>query len=56
MCVIAYVHLKKRAEEYGDIELPPWALAEESASAATPSKEDTRPAKYRPKKKKKKKK
>jgi len=56
VCVIAYVHLKKRAEEYGDIELPPWALAEESASAVTPSKEDTRPAKYRPKKKKKKKK
>ena len=55
VCIIAYVHLRKRAEETGDIELPPWALAsaDEPATPATPA--DDRPAKYRPKKIKKKK-
>ena len=56
ICIIAYVHLRKRAEEKGDIELPAWALdaggANEASAAAA---EDTRPAKYRPKKIKKKK-
>ena len=53
-CIIAYVHLRKRAEEHGDIVLPPWALdpAEQPASAPAAG-EDTRPAKYRPKKIKK---
>ena len=55
VCIIAYVQLKKRAEENGDIELPQWALDEESAPQRAPTKEDARPAKYRPKKKKKKK-
>jgi phosphatidylglycerol:prolipoprotein diacylglycerol transferase len=55
VCVIAYVQLKKRAEEHGDIVLPPWALEGEAAAAGTPAQEDGRPAKYRPKKKKKKK-
>ena len=55
VCVIAYVQLKKNAEENGDVELPPWALEEDAAAAKTPAKKDTRPAKYRPKKKKKKK-
>ena len=54
VCIIAYVQLKKRAEEHGDIELPPWALEEATAEAA--AEPDTRPAKYRPKKQKKKKK
>jgi hypothetical protein len=49
------VQLKKRAEEHGDIQLPQWALDEESAPQRAPTKEDARPAKYRPKKKKKKK-
>ena len=56
VCIIAYVQLKKRAEEQGDIELPPWALAEEKGATVEPDKKDDRPAKYRPKKKKKKKK
>jgi prolipoprotein diacylglyceryltransferase len=55
VCVIAYIQLKKRAEETGDIELPPWALAEAAAAASAPANKDDRPAKYRPKKKKKKK-
>ena len=55
VCIIAYVQLKKRAEEHGDIQLPQWALDEESAPQRAPTKEDARPAKYRPKKKKKKK-
>ena len=54
VCIIAYVHLKKRAEENGDIELPPWALAESKEAASEPEKKDDRPAKYRPKKIKKK--
>ncbi|UCH28766.1 MAG: prolipoprotein diacylglyceryl transferase, partial [Myxococcales bacterium] len=55
VCVIAYIQLKKRAEEQGDIELPPWALAESKEAQSEPAKKDDRPAKYRPKKKKKKK-
>jgi prolipoprotein diacylglyceryltransferase len=51
VCVLAYVQLKKRSEEHGDPPLPSWALA--PAAAATTEPEDTRPAKYRPKKKKK---
>jgi phosphatidylglycerol:prolipoprotein diacylglycerol transferase len=55
VCVIAYIHLRKRAEEKGDIELPAWALEStaEAGDASTPA--DDRPAKYRPKKIKKKK-
>ena len=56
VCIIAYIHLKKRAEEHGDIELPPWALAEAAAAAGAAPTNDGRPAKYKPKKKKKKRK
>ena len=56
VCIIAYIHLKKRAEEHGDIELPPWALAEAAAAAGAAPTDDGRPAKYKPKKKKKKRK
>ncbi len=57
ICVIAYVHFKKRAEEHGDIQLPPWALegAEKTTARAAAAPEDDRPAKYRPKKLKKRK-
>ena len=55
VCIIAYIHLKKRAEETGDIQLPPWALAGTAGPASAPPPEDDRPAKYRPKKIKKKK-
>jgi phosphatidylglycerol:prolipoprotein diacylglycerol transferase len=57
ICVIAYVHFKKRAEEQGDIQLPPWALegATETSTPAAAAPKDDRPAKYRPKKIKKKK-
>jgi len=55
VCIIAYVHLKKRAEENGDIELPPWALEGAVQPAGAPAAEDNRPAKYKPKKIKKKK-
>jgi phosphatidylglycerol:prolipoprotein diacylglycerol transferase len=53
VCIIAYIHLRKRAEENGDIELPAWALesATEPAGASTPV--DDRPAKYKPKRVKK---
>ena len=53
VCIIAYVQLRKRFEEQGDAPLPAWALEPGAAAAAEP--EDTRPAKYRPKKKKKRK-
>jgi len=59
VCIIAYIHLKKQAAENGDIQLPPWAL--EGAAGSTQSadtaatKDDGRPAKYKPKKIKKKK-
>jgi phosphatidylglycerol:prolipoprotein diacylglycerol transferase len=56
VCAIAYIHLKKRAEEHGDIALPPWALAEAPASKNADAKTETRPAKYKPKKRKKKRK
>jgi phosphatidylglycerol:prolipoprotein diacylglycerol transferase len=56
VCIIAYIHLKKRAEEHGDIELPPWALAEAAPTAGASAADDGRPAKYKPKKKKKKRK
>jgi phosphatidylglycerol:prolipoprotein diacylglycerol transferase len=55
VCIIAYVHLKKRAEENGDIELPPWALESAAQPAGAPVTKDDRPAKYKPKKIKKKK-
>ena len=55
LCIIAYVHLKKRAEEQGDIELPPWALESAGGPAAVSTDTDDRPAKYRPKKIRKKK-
>ncbi len=55
VCIIAYVHLRKRAEENGDIALPPWALEATAGAAAQATSEDNRPAKYRPKKIKKKK-
>jgi phosphatidylglycerol:prolipoprotein diacylglycerol transferase len=54
LCVFAYVHFKKRAEDGADIELPPWALAPATGPAATSETKETRPAKYRPKKVKKK--
>ena len=54
VCIIAYVHLRKQAEENGDIELPSWALETGAVSAGTPTTKDDRPAKYRPKKIKKK--
>jgi phosphatidylglycerol:prolipoprotein diacylglycerol transferase len=54
VCIIAYVHLRKRAEEGGDTELPPWALDSGSEAVSAPAAKDARPAKYRPKKKKKK--
>jgi phosphatidylglycerol:prolipoprotein diacylglycerol transferase len=54
VCIIAYVQLKKRAEEHGDTPLPPWAFEGAATSTDAAAKQDTRPAKYRPKKKKKK--
>jgi phosphatidylglycerol:prolipoprotein diacylglycerol transferase len=54
VCIIAYVHLRKRAEEHGDIELPVWALETAGETTAAAAPEDSRPAKYRPKKIKKK--
>ena len=55
VCIIAYIHLRKRAEENGDIALPPWALESATEPSSAPTPDDTRPAKYRPKKIKKKK-
>ncbi|MBW1755806.1 MAG: prolipoprotein diacylglyceryl transferase [Deltaproteobacteria bacterium] len=55
VCIIGYVHLRKQAEENGDIELPPWALEGAAESGAAPTSKDDRPARYRPKKIKKKK-
>ena len=55
VCIIAYVHLRKQAEENGDIELPPWALEGAAESGVAPTSKDDRPARYRPKKIKKKK-
>jgi len=55
ICIIAYIHLRKRADENGDIQLPPWALESASESTAQATSADSRPAKYRPKKIKKKK-
>ncbi len=55
VCIIAYVHLRKRAEENGDVALPPWALESAPGAAAEATSADSRPAKYRPKKPKKKK-
>ncbi|MDH3654538.1 MAG: prolipoprotein diacylglyceryl transferase [Myxococcales bacterium] len=55
VCIIAYVHLRKRAEENGDIALPSWALESAASPAAPATSADSRPAKYRPKKIKKKK-
>jgi phosphatidylglycerol:prolipoprotein diacylglycerol transferase len=54
VCIIAYVHLRKQAEENGDIELPPWALEGAAKPAGAPAAKDDRPAKYKPKKIKKK--
>ena len=55
VCIIAYIHLRKRAEENGDIALPPWALESTAGPAAQETRADSRPARYRPKKIKKKK-
>jgi len=55
VCIIAYVQLKKRAEEQGDPDLPPWALAGAKTPGEEPKKKDERPKKYQPKKKKKRK-
>ncbi|MDH3625098.1 MAG: prolipoprotein diacylglyceryl transferase [Myxococcales bacterium] len=56
LCVIAYVHLKKRAAEVGEVQLPEWALDSVPEGAAPmESATDDRPAKYRPKKIKKRK-
>ncbi len=54
VCIIAYIHLRKRAEENGDIELPAWALESAPGPAGAATHADHRPAKYRPKKIKKK--
>ncbi len=54
-CIIAYVQLKKRADEVGDVTLPAWALASDPEPAAAVPSGDDRPAKYRPRKPKKKK-
>ena len=37
VCIIAYVQLRKRAEEQGDPPLPPWALEPAAAAAAAPN-------------------
>lgn len=56
LIIIAYVHFKKRHAEFGDVELPPWALEPAPGAATTADvATDDRPAKYRPKKIKKKK-
>ena len=55
LCIIAYVHFKKRAEEHGDIALPPWALEQAAGAEEQATSADDRPARYRPKKIKKKK-
>ncbi|MEM9731368.1 MAG: prolipoprotein diacylglyceryl transferase [Myxococcota bacterium] len=64
VCVIAYVHFRKESAERGDPPLPPWALdpategaaaSPAAARAAADAANDSRPAKYRPKKLKKKK-
>jgi phosphatidylglycerol:prolipoprotein diacylglycerol transferase len=55
VCIIAYVHLKKQAEENGDITLPPWALEGAGTSTNAPKAESSRPAKYQRKKPKKRK-
>ncbi|MBT8451288.1 MAG: prolipoprotein diacylglyceryl transferase [Deltaproteobacteria bacterium] len=55
LCIIAYVHFKKRSEEHGDIALPPWALEQAAGSEEEAKSGDERPARYRPKKIKKKK-
>ena len=54
LCMIAYIHFRKRAEEKGDIELPPWALEGAPVPSETAPAKDDRPAKYKPKKIKKK--
>ena len=56
LCIIAYVHLRKRAAEGGDVQLPEWALDTGTSSAPAEEPTDDRPAKYRPKKIKKKRK
>ncbi|MDH4281527.1 MAG: prolipoprotein diacylglyceryl transferase [Myxococcales bacterium] len=53
VCIIAYIHLKKRAQEDGDIQLPAWALEGAGQAHSPPAPDDDRPAKYRPKKIKK---
>ena len=56
VCIIAYVNLKKRAKEHGDIKLPSWALAPEAApsgSSGVSEPAEKVPRKYQPKKKKK---
>jgi phosphatidylglycerol:prolipoprotein diacylglycerol transferase len=53
LCLFAYVHLKKRSEDGGDIELPPWALAPGAQASIQSDAGDSRPAKYKPKKIKK---
>jgi len=54
VCIIAYVHFRKRAEDMGDIVLPPWALQGADGGPNAAKSEDSRPAKYKPKKVKKK--
>ncbi len=55
ICAIAYVHLRKKAEEHGDIEIPRWALEGNDPGHQVSAVEESTPAKYRPKKKKRKK-
>jgi len=55
LCIIAYVHLKKRAAEGNEVTLPDWALDTGAAAAPSSGSVDERPAKYRPKKIRKKK-
>jgi phosphatidylglycerol:prolipoprotein diacylglycerol transferase len=50
VCIIAYIHLRKQAQENGDIRLPPWALEGAAGGRDAPITEEDRPAKYKPKK------
>ena len=49
ICILAYIHLRKRAAEAGDIELPEWAL-DTGVAPQSPADDESRPARYRPKK------
>ncbi|MDX1763578.1 MAG: energy transducer TonB, partial [bacterium] len=48
VCIIAYVQLRKRAEEQGDPDLPPWALADVKTPGEEPKKEEAKKAPEKP--------